>query len=148
VKNLAGEKIEKNYKIPKINYLTFTSPPSIWETYKSSLESTKQNLYVEIYDITRKEIKKTLKQLAEKGVDIKISMENKKYKQYSDTFGQLKNYLSGYKNVEIKSDKLLGTKYLHSKLVLKDNCFWIQTANRTYSSFFKNREDWFYSCDS
>ncbi|NOZ44342.1 MAG: hypothetical protein GXP45_04330 [bacterium] len=40
------------------------------------------------------------------------------------------------------------TKYVHSKFSLLDREFWIQTANLTHSSFFKNREYYFVSQDT
>lgn len=75
-------------------------------------------------------------------------MENKKYKQYNDTFTQVKEDFSSYDNFGIKSDQQMGTKYIHSKISLLDDNFWIQTANLTHSSWFKNREHFFVSSHS
>ena len=38
--------------------------------------------------------------------------------------------------------------YVHAKVTLNEDAFWVQTANLTKSSFESNREHFFYSNDS
>ena len=71
---------------------------------------------------------------------VKIIVENYKYQQYRNTMTQLKDYFTGYKNVEIKPDNQMRTKYVHAKTLVGEDSFIIQTANLTKSSFDKNRE--------
>ena len=40
------------------------------------------------------------------------------------------------------------TMYVHAKVTLNEDAFWVQTANLTKSSFESNREHFFYSNDS
>lgn len=75
-------------------------------------------------------------------------MENQKYQQYTNTFRQIQDYFSWYNNFKIKSDEQMWTMYVHSKINLVDSWFWIQTANLTHSSFYNNREYFFYSENS
>jgi hypothetical protein len=37
--------------------------------------------------------------------------------------------------------------YVHAKVTLNEDAFWVQTANLTKSSFESNREHFFYSKD-
>lgn len=76
---------------------------------------------------------------------MKLIMENHKYKQYTDTFTQVGDDFAEYKNFQIKSDAQMKTEYVHSKITLLDDLFWIQTANLTHSSLFNNREHFFVS---
>jgi phosphatidylserine/phosphatidylglycerophosphate/cardiolipin synthase-like enzyme len=57
----------------------------------------------------------------------------------------LQTYFSGNQLIEIQSDEPMGTTYVHSKVMLNEDAFWIQTANLTKSSFETNREHFFYS---
>ena len=72
-------------------------------------------------------------------------MENQKYQQYQNTWKQIQEYFADYPRFQIKSDEQMETMYTHSKINLIDSWFWIQTANLTHSSFFNNREHFFYS---
>jgi phosphatidylserine/phosphatidylglycerophosphate/cardiolipin synthase-like enzyme len=65
--------------------------------------------------------------------------ENKKYKQYADTYQQVVDFFTGVSNVQVQSDEKLGTNFLHSKIILIDDRYAIQTSNLTQSAF-KNRE--------
>jgi hypothetical protein len=38
--------------------------------------------------------------------------------------------------------------YVHAKVTLNEDAFWVQTANLTKSSFESNREHFFYSNDA
>ncbi len=123
----------------------YTSPFGVWDAYKKKLDTTSGRVYLQTYDFTEKKMKIALRDLADEWVDIRMIIENHKYKQYKDTFTSIGNYFSGYENVQLKSDQHMRTKYVHSKITLLDTYFWIQTANLTHSSFFKNREHFFVS---
>ena len=103
------------------------------------IQSTKDILYLQTYDFTHKGFRSLLKKLAMHWTDIRIMQENKKYKQYADTYKQVVNFFTGIANVQIQSDDELGTNFLHSKIILTDDRYAIKTSNLTQSAF-KNRE--------
>ena len=113
-------------------------------TYIKSLEESK-NISIQTYEFTKREIKNTLKKLADTQHQISIMIENKKFQQFQNTFTALQEEFSAYPKIQIRSDQHLATEYLHSKITLVDSGFWIQTANLTHSSFANNREHFFYS---
>ncbi len=120
-------------------------PWDVWKYFSDALSQTQNILYLETYDFTEKRVKKIFRDLLASGVDIKMIMENKKYRQYKDTFVQVGDDFADFDNFQLKSDYQMKTKYVHSKFTLLDNAFWIQTANLNHSSFFKNREYFFVS---
>lgn len=115
------------------------------DKYMNLVGQTKHVLKLQTYDFTEKRIKALFKQLLNKGVDIQLIMEDKKYQQFQNTFKQIQTLFSWYSNFAIKSDKQMGTQYTHSKINIMDSWFIIQTANLTHSSLFANREHFFWS---
>lgn len=111
-------------------------------------QETQKKFLLRIYEFTNKEIKKTVKDLADKWLDIKIIIENNKYQQYSNTLTVLKKYFTANKNVQLKSDKQMKTEYVHAKTTILDSGFIIQTANLTKTAFNSNREYFFRSSDT
>lgn len=57
-------------------------------------------------------------------------------------------YYSGEKNIQLRSDRQMGTRYTHAKVNLIDSGFIIQTANLTHSAFAANREYFFQAEDA
>lgn len=105
-------------------------------------------LSFQTYDFTEKRIKEAFKTLLSNGVSIRMIIEDKKFQQYKNTFKEIQELFSWYTNFWIKSDKQMKTNYTHSKIMLTDTTFWIQTANLTHSSLFSNREYFFSSQNS
>lgn len=132
-------------KIENITWKLYYSPGNSWDTFYNDLSSTQEKLMIQTYEFTKKEIKSKIKDLLNKWVDVKLIMEDRKYQQFQNTWKQVEEYFSGYENFEIKSDEQMWTEYVHSKINLVDSWFWIQTANLTHSSFYQNREHFFYS---
>lgn len=126
----------------------FITPFGSLDRFSSEVSKTKKILYIQTYDFTEKRLKKLFQELLNKWVEIKLIMENKKYQQFVDTFKQVQQFFSWYKNFAIKSDEQMKTTYTHSKISILDDNFIIQTANLTHSSFFSNREHFFISSDS
>lgn len=124
------------------------SPFGSIDRFSQEVSKTKKILYIQTYDFTEKRIKKLFTEVLDRGVDVRLIMENKKYQQFTDTFKQVQNQFSGYQNFWIKSDAQMKTTYTHSKINIMDNTFIIQTANLTHSSFFSNREHFFISSDT
>ncbi len=134
--------------IQNISWFFFRSP---WESLVKELQSfsiTQQNLDIRTYDFTHKDFKTTLKQLAKNDVNIRIIVEDKKFQQFQNTLKVLSQEFSWYQNIQLKSDKQMGTEYTHAKVNLIDTGFIIQTANLTKSSFSSNREHFFQGFDT
>lgn len=135
-------------KLQNISWFFFRSPGESLSKELSSFGAANQSLDLRTYEFTHKDFKNALKKLAEKGVNIRIIVEDKKFQQYQNTFKVLSQYFSWYKNIQLKSDKQMGTEYVHVKVNLIDSGVIIQTANLTNSSFASNREHFFQSNDS
>jgi len=135
-------------KFQDISWSFFRSPGESLIKELNSFNSTQQNLDLRTYEFTQKDFKTSLKTLAEKGVNVRIIIEDKKFQQYQNTLKVLSQHYSWYKNIQLKSDKQMGTEYVHAKVNLIDSGFIIQTANLTHTSFAKNREHFFQSYDT
>jgi len=132
-------------KLQNITWQLRITPFGSADKYMNVVGQTKHVLKLQTYDFTEKRIKALFKQLLDKGVNIQLIQEDKKYQQFQNTFKQVQNLFSGYVNFQIKSDKQMGTEYVHSKINIVDSWFIIQTANLTHSSLFVNREHFFWS---
>ncbi|MCX6824079.1 MAG: phospholipase D-like domain-containing protein [candidate division SR1 bacterium] len=135
-------------KLQNISGSFFRSPGESLDKELASFSATKYNLDLRTYEFTQKDFKTTVKKLAASGVNIRIIVEDKKFQQFQNTLKVLSQEFSGYKNIQLKSDKQMGTEYIHAKVNLFDSGFIIQTANLTKSSFASNREHFFQSTDS
>lgn len=116
--------------------------------YLSYLPTSTKNLAIQIYEFTEKTYKERIKRLANTGSCIHIIVENNKYKQFRNTQKVLSSDFSGEKNISVHSDQWMHVQYTHSKIILWDSGFVLQTANLTNTSFTKNREYFFFSQDS
>lgn len=119
--------------------------PWNFQPYYDSLASTQSWLKIQVYEFTEKRIRALMKILAKKWTNIKIIIEDKKFQQYRNTYKDLIQLFTGYQNIQIKSDKQMGTEYIHSKVDLLDDSFWIKTNNITASAFKSSREYMFHS---
>lgn len=138
--NFTQEVIANDIKnIENITWILIQTPMKI-QNYLNLLDGLDNFLYLWIYEFTNPSIKSYLKKLAEQWMPIRIIVENYKYQQYRNTMTQLKSFFTGYKNVEVKPDNQMKTKYVHAKTLVGEDSFVIQTANLTKSSFEWNRE--------
>lgn len=140
--------IQRNYDPQQWEQITgqiFISPnPELLEIYQESLAQS-QKIQIQTYEFTQKDLKTQLKSLAQFGNPIHILIENQKFQQFQNTFKILTEEFADTPSIRVRSDQHLPTTYLHSKITLLDDAFWLQTANLTQSSFFSNREHFFYS---
>lgn len=151
--NIWINSIEKqvSQNLENLENVTWTlnySPVNSRNAFSKSLSSADDTVKIQTYEFTKKEIKQIVKLLLEKWVIVNLIMENNKYQQYQNTRKQIEEYFSDYPRFQLKSDEQMWTLYTHSKIALIDSWFWIQTANLTHSSFFNNREHFFYSENS
>ncbi len=135
-------------KIQDIKGSFFRSPSESFSKELAAFKGAKNTLDLRTYEFTQKDFKSALKKLPSNGVNIRIIVEDRKFQQYQNTLKELQKYFSGYSDIQVKSDKQMGTQYTHAKVNLIDSGFIIQTANLTHSSFAKNREHFFQSYDS
>jgi len=134
--------------LEEISWELYNAPFNSLYPFLGGLSEIDEILYLQTYDFSEKRIKKSIKNLLDDWVDVKLIMEDQKYRQYQSTFKQIQKYFTWYSNFEIKSDWQMKTNFVHSKIAIMDDKFWIQTANLTHSSFFKNREHFFSSSHS
>ncbi len=120
------------------------SPYDSFDSYQEQLAKQPKNIKLWTYDFTEKKIKEKFRTLLSWGTSIKLIMENYKYRQYKNTWQHIQEYFSHSSGFQLHSDKGLWIQYQHAKVTLLDNIFAIHTANLTKSSFFKNREYWFW----
>lgn len=135
-------------KLQNISWFFYRSPGESLSKELAAFNSTKTELDLRTYEFTQKDFKTILKKLSSSDVNIKIIIEDRKFQQFQNTLKVLSQYYSWYKNIQLKSDKQMGTEYQHAKVNLLDSGFIIQTANLTNSSFASNREHFFQSTDS
>lgn len=135
-------------KFQDISWYFFRSPGESLGKELASFWATQQNLDLRTYEFTQKDFKSLLQTLAQKDVNIRIIIEDKKFQQFQNTLKVLSQYYSWYQNIQLRSDKQMGTEYTHAKVNLIDSGFIIQTANLTNSSFASNREHFFQSIDT
>jgi len=115
------------------------SPYGTEHRLRRLMQWTEDILYIQTYDFTHRDFRSLMKNLWLGWTDVRIMQENKKYRQYADTYQQVVNFFSGVDGVQVKSDEHLWLNFLHTKLALTDDYYSIQTANLTQSAF-KNRE--------
>lgn len=134
--------------IQNISGSFFRSPGESLEKELTTFNGAATSLDLRTYEFTHKDFKTALKNLAQNDVNVRIIIEDNKYKQFQNTLKVLNQDFSWYQNIQLKSDKQMGTEYQHAKVNLIDSGFIIQTANLTKSSFASNREHFFQSYDS
>ena len=142
-----SENFLENLKV--IPWTIFQWPTNeLYTQYGKFLDSTDKYIKLETYDFTNKFFKTHFQNLSNRWVPVQIILENNKYQEYGNTFRELQNYFTWDKNIELRNDEQMWTMYVHAKVTLNEDAFWVQTANLTKSSFESNREHFFYSNDS
>ena len=82
-----------------------------------------------------------------KSTPISLIVEQDKYQQFGDDFGNLKKEFLPYNNIKLLSDRNLGINNMHAKTFVGEKRWIIQTANLNHSSFYDNREHFFLGTD-
>jgi phosphatidylserine/phosphatidylglycerophosphate/cardiolipin synthase-like enzyme len=82
-----------------------------------------------------------------KSTPLSLIVEQDKYKQYADDFGNLKKEFADFSNITLLSDRNLNINNMHAKTFVGEKWRVIQTANLNRTSFYDNREHFFFSTD-
>ncbi len=82
-----------------------------------------------------------------KSTTLSLIVEQDKYQQYADDFGNLKKEFTNFPNITLLSDRNLGINNMHAKTFVGEKRRVIQTANLNRSSFYDNREHFFLGTD-
>ncbi len=99
-----------------------------------------------IYDITDRNVKSRMKSKS-KSTPLSLIVEQDKYKQYRDDFGNLQKEFADSDNITLLSDRNLGINNMHAKTFVGEKWRVIQTANLNRTSFYDNREHFFFGTD-
>jgi phosphatidylserine/phosphatidylglycerophosphate/cardiolipin synthase-like enzyme len=106
-----------------------TSPYGVEDELIEVLSEAKYSVDLWMYQLTSKEIRTVLKNLALLGVDVDLVMENATYGGSTKEYDSLVKYLSS-SSVDIGTDEELGTNFMHAKTLLIDtHAYVISTAN-------------------
>lgn len=146
-KQFNSEDFLENLKVIPWTILQWPSN-DLYSRYWEFLKNTDKYLKLETYDFTNKFFKTRFQNLSNRWIPVQIILENNKYQEYGNTFRELQEYFTWNENIELRSDEQMWTMYVHAKVTLNEDAFWVQTANLTKSSFESNREHFFYSNDS
>ena len=142
-----SENFLENLKVIPWTILQWPSN-DLYSRYWEFLKNTDKYLKLETYDFTNKFFKTRFQDVSKRWVPVHIILESNKYQEYGNTFRELQNYFTWDENIELRPDDQMWTTYVHAKVTLNEDAFWVQTANLTKSSFESNREHFFYSKDS
>lgn len=134
--------------ISHITGIFFRSPGDSLATELQYFNKSTNIIDLRTYECTQKDFISLFQKLANSWVQVRIIVENNKFKQYQNTLKVLQQKFSGYQNIQLKSDQQMWTTYTHAKVNLIDSGVIIQTANLTKSSFASNREHFFASYDT
>ena len=115
--------------------------------YKQYFAQTDEFLKLQNYQITQTKRKEEFQKLTERNIPVQMILENRLYASYQNYFKQMQEYFSGNALVSIQSDDPMGTTYVHTKMMVNEDGFRIQTANLTKASFKSNREHFYYGTD-
>lgn len=117
-----------------------------WRQRSQIMDNNTEYIRWRIYDITDRNVKSWMKSIS-KSVPISLIVEQDKYQQYADDFGNIQKEFANFINIKILSDRNLGINNMHAKTFVGEKWRVIQTANLNRSSFYDNREHFFFSTD-
>lgn len=117
----------------------FSTPnPDFLDQIIAQIDAAKERIFVEVYIFTERDIKNALLRAHERGVEVKVLLENNPYMTPYINDSHYEEFETA--GVEVKwSDPLLYSLN-HSKLLIIDDLSYIATGNFSYASFTKNRE--------
>ena len=115
------------------------------EQYKDLITPT-NNLDIYIYSFTFDSLREFFAEIAsEEWTNTRFLIESDKYNHDDSDYYETKQAYQDIDNIDFKNADHLDINLQHAKTLLMDKSFIIQTANFTYSGFFRSREIFFYS---
>lgn len=127
--------------LDNINWTLIVWPTFDEESYIKLLTWTK--LDIQVYDLTSPDFINLIIEFRKNLWTVRLMLEDNMYK-WNNNYPKIVNKLFKYW-VKIQNDSNIRSNYLHSKLLLTDFNFIIQSGNLWYSTFFRNREHFFVS---
>lgn len=116
------------------------------EKIVSNIDMAQEKIFVEVYIFTEKEMRASLIRAKERGVEVKVILENNPYQApylNDTTYEELKNA-----GIDLVWSDPLKFSLNHSKLLIVDNSVYVSTWNFSYSLFKYNRDFMYYSQNS
>lgn len=115
-----------------------TPDKKVLERIVSMIESSKKQVYVEVYILTEKRIIQALKDAKKRGVDVRVLLEKNVFGATSINSKAFKTLESAGILVTYDNSKLYN--FVHTKTLIIDDVYIITTGNLSYASFTSNRE--------
>ncbi len=132
-------------QIENISGQIYFGPTYDYEWFADYLEKSEKSIQVYLYSFMYEPLIEAFKQISQRWTKIQLLIENDKFNHDDKDYYELLEHFDSYKNIHIKNDEKLWTNFMHAKTFLLDNKFIIQTANLTYSAFFRSAEIFFVS---
>ncbi|UFX82710.1 phospholipase D-like domain-containing protein [Candidatus Absconditicoccus praedator] len=115
--------------------------------YEDILKSSEEKIDIFMYGFSFDRIKDFLEKLGYFGSNIRILIESNKFRHSDEDYENLLKRFEDNESVQVENADGLGLNFQHAKTLLLDDKFIIQTANFTYSGFFRSKELFFISED-
>lgn len=136
------EKTLQDFSVEKIEDRTVeilaTPDKKVLDRIISMIESSKKQVFVEVYILTEKRIIKALTDARARGVDVRVVLEKNVFGATSINSKAFKTLESAGVQVTYDNSKLYN--FVHTKLLIIDDIYVITTGNLSYASFTSNRE--------
>lgn len=133
--------------IQTLDKTSLSSTPSynVLTTIIDKIHNAQNEILLEVYMLTHKDIQKALIEAKKRGVHVKVILEKNPYKAYNLNNSAYKLLSSNGVNVVWSSPENYSLN--HSKLLIIDDLSIISTGNFTHSTFTKNRDFFVFSYD-
>jgi phosphatidylserine/phosphatidylglycerophosphate/cardiolipin synthase-like enzyme len=115
-----------------------TPDKKVLERIIAMIDSSKKNVYIEVYILTEKRIIQALKDAKKRGVIVQVLLEKNVFGATSINSTAFKTLESAGISVTYDNSKLYN--FVHTKLLIIDDTYIITTGNLSYASFTSNRE--------
>ncbi len=140
----------QNFQLSDIRTLKNTSishtpNPQVLTYILDKIDTAQNHVLIEVYILTEKQIKESLKKAQKRGVNVQVILEKNPYKATNinnKTFDFLKK-----NKINVVWSKWSNYSLNHSKLLLIDNEAIISTWNLSYSTFNFNRDFFIFTKD-
>lgn len=109
------------------------SPKNSWKKRAEVVAGAWEFLHIWMYNITLKDARILIKNLAKDGVKVNMILEDDKY-------GIDQNQSPRWRWIQVRNDSLLHTNFVHAKVLVSETFAILQTANLTFDGFNKQRE--------